>query len=98
MNRKWRDVESMVLAMFAAVPLYLTHALSPFSVLLFHLTMGMLAVRVALRGSDFGPLRGLIQFSGAIYLLFFPIDAMFISQSLIRASGHLIFFIIIYQT
>jgi hypothetical protein len=98
MNRKLRELEAITLAMFAALPLYATYAVSPVSVLVFHLTMTALGIRMALQGTDFSPLRGVIQIAGAAYLLFFPLDAMFLSRSLIRASGHLIFFIAIYQT
>lgn len=97
-NRKQREIEAIVLAMFAALPLYVTHAVSPVSVLMFHLTMGVLGLRVAIRGTDFTPLRLVVQVAGAAYLIFFPFDAMVMSRSLIRASGHLIFFIIIYQS
>lgn len=98
MNRRLRELDAITLAMFAAVPLYATYAVSPVSVLVFHLTMTALGIRVAFQGLDFGPLRGLIQFAGAVYLLFFPLDAIYLSRSLIRASGHLIFFIVVYQT
>jgi transglutaminase-like putative cysteine protease len=98
MNRKLRELETITLAMFAAVPLYATYAVSPLSVFLFHLTMTVLGIRVAMRGMDFDRYRTVIQIAGAAYLLVFPIDAIFLSHSLIRASGHLIFFIIIYQT
>lgn len=98
MNPRSREVETITLAMFAALPLYGTYAVSPLSVLLFHFAMTALAIRVALRGTDFGSIREGVQIAGAAYLLFFPLDAIFLSKSLIRASGHLIFFIIIFQT
>lgn len=96
MKRHRSELESTLLAMIAATPLYFTSPISVFATFFFHVVMSVIAfgflVRKPLRLS---PL--LMGFLGLAYLFFFPIDAMMVSQSLIRASTHLLFFISAYQ-
>lgn len=91
------EVESILFAMYAALPLYVTTAVSPFSVLLYHLVMGSIAFRVWRRGRAIEVSVQFLGAAGLLYLLFFPVDVIAVSHSLIRSSAHLLFFIAVYQ-
>ena len=96
MKRHRSELESTLLAIVAATPLYLTSPISVFATFFFHVVMGAIAIAfLAGRPLRLSPI--LMGFLGLTYLLFFPIDAMMISRSLIRASTHLLFFIAVYQ-
>ena len=82
--------------MIAAAPLYLTSPIPVFATLFFHVVMSVIAIGF-LVGRPFRLSALLMGFLALAYLLFFPIDAMMISRSLIRASTHLLFFIAAYQ-
>jgi protein-glutamine gamma-glutamyltransferase len=95
-QRNRPELESTLLAMIAAVPLYVTGPIEIPAVFFFHVVMAVIAVgfRRGLPLQLSPTLMGLLGFS---YLLFFPVDAIVISRSLIRASTHLLFFIAVYQ-
>jgi transglutaminase-like putative cysteine protease len=97
LNARLRELEPLLLAMFAAVPLYATQAISIAPLLVFHALMIGVAARV-LRGKSpelIPPavMRGL----GIAYVVFYLIDAAVISRSAIAASTHLVLFIAFYQ-
>jgi protein-glutamine gamma-glutamyltransferase len=95
-QRNRSELDSTILAMIAALPLYVTGPIEIPAVFFFHVVMATIAWGFH-RGLplQLSPvLMGLLGFS---YLLFFPVDAIVISRSLIRASTHLLFFIAVYQ-
>ena len=96
MKQHRTELESTVLAMIAALPLYVTGPISIIATLFFHAVMGVIAAGFLL-GRPIRLSPTLMGFLGFAYLLFFPVDAAMISHSLIRASTHLLFFISTYQ-
>lgn len=82
--------------MYAAIPLYASEAISAVAVALFHVAFGLLAL-AAIRGHEVRLPSTLLHMVGLAYLLFFPLDAIGISRSLISASGNLVFFIALFQ-
>ncbi|MEK6375137.1 MAG: transglutaminaseTgpA domain-containing protein [Acidobacteriota bacterium] len=97
MSAKRRDIELLLLAMLAAVPLYATQTISLLPLLAFHALMTVMVVRVAAgRSPEIIPapvMRGL----AVAYIVFYVIDAAIISRNAIAASTHLILFIALYQ-
>jgi transglutaminase-like putative cysteine protease len=97
MSWRAREIESLLLTMFAAVPLYLTHAVGPVPLLLFHGAMAWIVVRIATgRDAEIIPapvMRGI----AVAYVLFYIVDAAFLSRDAIAASTHLVLFIAVYQ-
>jgi transglutaminase-like putative cysteine protease len=97
MSARRREVELLLLAMFAAVPLYATQTIALPPLLVFHALMAAMVVRVATgRSPEIIPsaiMRGL----AVAYILFYVIDAAAISRNAIAASTHLILFIAVYQ-
>ncbi|MGK2860205.1 MAG: transglutaminase TgpA family protein [Thermoanaerobaculia bacterium] len=91
-----RETEPILLAIAAALPLYFSAALSPVSVSLYHLVMGAIFVWQLRRPGASLP-RGLLRFLAIAYFVFYFVDGIGISRSLIRATGHLLFFIAAYQ-
>lgn len=97
MTNRRRELEMLLMTGFAAVPLYLTAAISPLVVLAFHL--GLFGIALAVwQDRAFPSLSKIGRVAGALYLPFFFIDALALSDSLIRASIHLLFFIALYQS
>ncbi|HET7707824.1 MAG TPA: DUF3488 and transglutaminase-like domain-containing protein [Thermoanaerobaculia bacterium] len=97
MTRRGREVEMLLLAMFAAVPLYMTHAIGVVPVLFFHAVMAGITIRVATgRGPDLVP-PALMRVLAFVYIGFYVVDAAMISRSAIAASTHLVLFIAAYQ-
>jgi transglutaminase-like putative cysteine protease len=97
MNARRREVEMLLLTMFAAVPLYATQTISTLPLLLFHLVLGGIALRVARgRGPEIVPVS-LVRAIAIAYVPFYLIDAALISRSAISASTHLALFISVYQ-
>lgn len=96
MQRARREVDSIVLSMFAAIPLYFSQAINPVAVGMYHGIFALLLLRILQTGRrpDVGALA--IKFLGTAYLFFFFFDAIVISRSMIRASSHLLFFIAVY--
>lgn len=92
-----RELETLLLAMFAAVPLYFTYAISAVSLVLFHAFMTAIVARVvAGRGPEIIP-ASLMRWLAIAYVPFYVIDAAFVSRSAIAASTHLVLFIAAYQ-
>jgi len=94
---KQRELEMLLLTMFAAVPLYFTQTIGAGPLIAFHLVMTGIVVRVA---SGKGPelIPALIMRGLAIaYIAFYAVDAAAISRSAIAASTHLVLFIATYQ-
>ncbi|HXI14692.1 MAG TPA: transglutaminaseTgpA domain-containing protein [Thermoanaerobaculia bacterium] len=92
-----RELETLFLASFAAIPLYLTGAISPLPLTLFHGVM--VALGLALFRSNNEPLVGAptLRFLAVGYLFIYLVDAFVISRSAIRSSTHLLLFIAVYQ-
>lgn len=97
MSERAHDVEALILAMFAAVPLYVTQAISIFPLIVFHAVMLAITLRVA-AGKDPEVVPARIMRAVAIaYIAFYAVDAIVISRSAIAASTHLVLFIAAYQ-
>ena len=96
-GRGSRELETLLLAMFAAVPLYFTYAISLVALLAFHVFMTAIVVRVATgRSPELIP-AALMRWIAIAYVPFYVIDAAFVSRSAIAASTHLVLFIAAYQ-
>src|SRR5438128_7315610 len=97
MSARAREVELLLLSMFAAVPLYGTQTISTLPLLAYHLVIAGITARViSNRSPQLVPepvMRGL----GIAYVFFYVIDAAVISRSAISASTHLVLFIAVYQ-
>jgi protein-glutamine gamma-glutamyltransferase len=92
-----RELETLLLAMFAAVPLYFTYAISMTALAIFHVFMTAIVVRVATgRSPELIP-AGLMRWVAILYVPFYVLDAAFVSRSAIAASTHLVLFIAAYQ-
>lgn len=97
MTRRGREIEMLLLAMFAAVPLYFTYAVGRAPLIAFHLLMAAIAIRVATgRGPEVVP-QVVMRALAFAYIGFYLIDAAMISRSAIAASTHLVLFIAAYQ-
>ncbi|HYK02428.1 MAG TPA: transglutaminase domain-containing protein [Thermoanaerobaculia bacterium] len=97
MTRKARELETLLLTVFAAVPLYFTNAVGKAPVLLYQLAMGAIALRVAMgKGPDILP-ANLMRWLAIAYMPFYFVDWRFFSGSAIAASTHLVLFIAVYQ-
>jgi len=97
MSERAHELEALLLAMFAAVPLYVTQTISFAPVALFHVAMLLIVVQVA-RGKSPAIIPAEIMRVLAIaYVGFYAVDAVFISRSAIAASTHLVLFIAAYQ-
>ena len=97
MNSQRHEIETILLTMFAATPLYFTRAVGFIPLIVFHAVMAGIAFRVARgRGPDLIPLK-LMRFLAFGYIVFYLIDAVVLSRSAIAASTHLVLFIAAYQ-
>lgn len=97
MSARAREIELILLTMFAAIPLYGTAVISVVPLGVFHAVMAVLVVRTFLgRRPDFIPLM-IMRGIGIAYVIFYIIDAAAISRSAISASTHLVLFIAAYQ-
>jgi protein-glutamine gamma-glutamyltransferase len=97
MTSKARELESLLLAMFAAVPLYFTYTIGIAPLVLFHAAMAAIVVRVALgKGPELLPAR-LMRWLAIAYLPLYIFDWRFLSGSALGASAHLVLFIAVYQ-
>lgn len=97
MTRRGREIEMLLLAMLAALPLYLTQAIGVVPLVLFHTLMAGITIRVAMgKGPDLVP-PALMRVLAFAYVGFYIIDAAMISRSAIAASTHLVLFIAAYQ-
>lgn len=97
MTRRSRELETLLLAMFAAVPLYFTYAISAASLVLFHVFMTAVVFRVALGKSPELIPASLMRWLAIAYVPFYIVDAAVLSRSAIAASTHLVLFIAAYQ-
>ena len=96
-NARRYEIELLFLAIFAALPLYATQAISAPPLLVFHAVMIVVAVRVASgRSPEIIP-ANVMRALAIAYVPFYIIDAAVISRSAIAASTHLILFIAAYQ-
>ncbi len=96
-DTRFTDLELLFLTMFAAVPLYVTQAISAMPLLAFHAMLLAIAVRVALgKGPEVVPPL-VMRVLAIAYVPFYIVDAAMISRSAIAASTHLILFIAAYQ-
>ena len=92
-----REIELLLLTMFAAVPLYGTQTIGAPPLIVFHLAMAAIVIRVAMgKGPDVIP-AAVMRALGIAYVVFYGFDAALISRSAIAASTHLVLFIAVYQ-
>lgn len=97
MTRRAREIETLLLAMFAAVPLYFTNAIGKTSLALFHGAMFLILLRVIAGWTpELLPAR-VMRGLAIAYLPFYFYDWRSISHSAIAASTHLVLFIAVYQ-
>lgn len=97
MTRRAREVETLLLTMFAALPLYVTNVIGTLPVLAFHAAMGGIVVRVLRgKGPDLIPAR-IMRGLALAYVPFYFIDWRMLGGSAIAASTHLVLFIAFYQ-
>src|SRR5947208_1034281 len=97
MSARRRDIEMLLLAMIAALPLYVTQTISKPPLLIFHALMAAMLVRVASgRSPEIIP-APVMRWLAVAYVFFYVVDAAVISRNAIAASTHLILFIAAYQ-
>lgn len=97
MKRVPPEAEPILLAMVAALPLYFNAALSIPSILIYHLVLAALfAWKV--RKPDAAAPPVLLRALGIAYFFFYFVDGIVLSRGLIKATGHLLFFIAVYQS
>ncbi|HEX7155341.1 MAG TPA: transglutaminaseTgpA domain-containing protein [Thermoanaerobaculia bacterium] len=97
MSRRARELETLLLTMVAALPLYATGAVGAVPILLFHGVMAGIALRVLVgKGPELIP-APLMRVLAIAYIPFYVVDAAMISRSAIAASTHLVLFIAAYQ-
>ncbi|MFA6957401.1 MAG: transglutaminaseTgpA domain-containing protein [Thermoanaerobaculia bacterium] len=97
MKRVPPEAESILLAMAAALPLYFSAAISIQSVLIYHLVLAA-TFTWKLRNPAATLPRPLLRALALAYFLFYFVDGIAFSRSLIKATGHLLFFIAAYQS
>lgn len=97
MTPRARELETLLLAMFAAVPLYFTYAISLVPLIVFHLFMAGVMLRVWKgKGPDLLPAK-LMRALAIAYVPFYVVDWAALSESAVAASTHLVLFIAAYQ-
>lgn len=97
MTRRAREIETLLMTAFAALPLYVTHAVGVPSLVAFHVVILAMVIRVAIgKGPEIIP-ASLMRFLAIAYVPFYVIDAAAISKSTIAASTHLVLFVAAYQ-
>jgi transglutaminase-like putative cysteine protease len=97
MNPRPREIETLLLTAFSAVPLYATQAAGIIPLALFHAALALMILRVAKgRSAEIIP-EPAMRFLAMAYVIFYPVDAALISRSAIAASTHLVLFIAVYQ-
>jgi transglutaminase-like putative cysteine protease len=96
-SRRGREIETLLVTMYAAVPLYFTAAVGLVPLIAFHTVMLCILLRVAAgKGPELVPAR-LMRAIAFAYIPFYVIDAAILSRSAIAASTHLVLFIATYQ-
>ena len=97
MTPRAREIELLLLAMFAATPLYFTQAIGFLPVVVFHLYMAVTVFRVlAGKNLELIPVS-VLRWMAVAYVPFYLVDWIGISDSAVRASTHLVLFIAAYQ-
>jgi len=97
MSWRAREIECLLLTMFAAAPLYGTHAVGIAPLLLFHGAMALIVARIATgRDAEIIPAAAM-RIVAIGYVVFYVFDAALISRDAIAASTHLVLFIAVYQ-
>ena len=97
MSRRAREIETLLLAMVAAAPLYLTGAVGMVPLIIFHVLLAGIAIRVAVgKGPELVP-AAVMKAIAVLYVPLYIVDAAVISRSAIAASTHLVLFIAVYQ-
>lgn len=97
MTRRARELETLLLTGFAALPLYVTQAIRTPPIVIFHVILAAIIVRVAMgKGPDLIPAR-LMRWIAFAYVPFYFVDWRILSGSAIAASTHLVLFIALYQ-
>lgn len=97
MSERAHEVEALALAIFAAVPLYLTQTISWVPLVVFHAFLLAVTLRVAAgKSAEVLPAK-LMRVLGVAYIPFYIVDALALSRSAIAASTHLVLFIAAYQ-
>ena len=97
MTPRAREIETLLLAIFAPVPLYFTFAIGIFPLIVFHAFMAAIVVRVwSGRSPELVP-AGLMRAVAIAYVPFYVVDWLAISHSAVAASTHLVLFIAAYQ-
>jgi transglutaminase-like putative cysteine protease len=97
MTRRAREIETLLLTMFAAVPLYFTSAIGPVPVAVFHAAMAAIVVRVASgRTPELIPAQWM-RWLAMAYVPCYFVDWRMFSGTAIAASTHLVLFIAFYQ-
>jgi transglutaminase-like putative cysteine protease len=97
MSRKARELETLLLTMFAALPLYFTYAVGRIPLVLFHIAMAGIVVRVAMgKGPEVLPPR-MMRWLAIAYIPFYFVDWRLLGGTAIAASTHLVLFIAVYQ-
>lgn len=97
MTRRARELETLLLTMYAALPLYFTYAIGRVPLLLFHVVLGGIALRVLSgRSPELLPAR-LMRWIAIAYVPFYIVDWRFFAGTAIAASTHLVLFIAVYQ-
>jgi len=92
-----REIETLLLTSFAAVPLYATQAVGPLPLVMFHAVMAGIIIRVAMGKSPELIPAPVMRTIAVLYIGFYIVDAAFISRNAIAASTHLVLFIATYQ-
>ena len=97
MTRRAREIETLLLTMFAAVPLYFTSAIGVIPVAVFHVAMAAIVLRVVSgRTPELIP-APLMRWLAIAYIPCYFIDWRVFSGTAIAASTHLVLFIAFYQ-
>ena len=97
MTPRAREIETLLLTMFAAVPLYFTSAIAGTPVLIFHLAMAVIVARVAIgKTPQLMPAR-VLRWMAFAYIPLYFVDWQLLSGTAIAASTHLVLFIAVYQ-
>jgi transglutaminase-like putative cysteine protease len=97
MTRRARELETLLLTMFAAVPLYFTTAIGPVPVAIFHVAMAAIVLRVASgRTPELIPAQWM-RWLAIAYIPCYFVDWRVFSGTAIAASTHLVLFIAFYQ-
>ena len=97
MSWRAREIESLLLTMFTAVPFYATHTIGIAPLLLFHGVMAAMVIRIATgRSAEIIP-AAVMRVLAVGYILFYVFDAVVLSRDAIAASTHLVLFIAVYQ-